>query len=125
MPALPESISQAWKNRKGPIIFATVDKTGLPNIIYATCVNKFDEKTIIVADNYFDKTRENILSGCKGSILFITHDDKAFQMKGVVEYHKQGEIYEYMKTWNPAEHPGHAAAVLRVESVYSGAEKLL
>ena len=125
MPSLPESVRTAWNNRKGPVIFATVDKMGLPNIIYVTCVNKLDEKTIIVADNYFDKTRKNILFGCKGSILFITKDDKAFQMKGMVEYHREGEIFEHMKTWNPAEHPGHAAAVLKVESVYSGAEKLL
>jgi len=125
MPSLTGSVSKAWNNRKGPVIFATVDKTGLPNIIYATCVNKLDEKTIIVADNYFDKTRENILSGCKGSILFITNDDKAFQLKGLIEYHSEGEIFEHMKTWNPVEHPGHAAAVLKVESVYSGAEKLL
>ena len=125
MPLLPESVSKAWNNRKGPVIFATVDKTGLPNIIYVSCVINFDENRIIVADNYFDKTRKNILSGCKGSILFITNDDKAFQMKGVVEYHREGKIFENMKTWNPTEHPGHAAAVLKVEAVYSGAEKLL
>ena len=29
-----------------------------------------------------------------------------------------------MKTWNPPEHPGHAAAALQVEEVFSGAEKL-
>jgi len=29
-----------------------------------------------------------------------------------------------MKTWNSPKHPGHAAAALRIEEVYSGAEKL-
>ncbi len=29
------------------------------------------------------------------------------------------------KKWNPEKHPGHAAAALKVEEVYSGAEKLL
>jgi len=29
-----------------------------------------------------------------------------------------------MKTWNPPQHPGHAAAALKVEEAYSGAEKL-
>jgi hypothetical protein len=28
-----------------------------------------------------------------------------------------------MKKWNPQKHPGHAAAALNVEEVYSGAEK--
>jgi len=29
-----------------------------------------------------------------------------------------------MKRWNPAKHPGHAAAALLVGSVYCGAEKI-
>jgi len=29
-----------------------------------------------------------------------------------------------MTAWNPPKHPGHAAAALRVEAVYSGAQKL-
>jgi len=30
-----------------------------------------------------------------------------------------------MKKWNPPKHPGHAAAALKAEEIYSGAEKLL
>ena len=29
------------------------------------------------------------------------------------------------KKWNPKQQPGHAAAALKVEEVYAGAEKLL
>jgi predicted pyridoxine 5'-phosphate oxidase superfamily flavin-nucleotide-binding protein len=125
MPALPSSVSKAWEVRKGPVILTTVDNNGVPNAIYATCVSKFSEDRIVVADNYFDKTRKNIFAGSKGSILFITKDGKAFQMKGSIEYHKEGEIFKDMKRWNPKKHPGNAAAVLKVEEVYAGAEKLL
>jgi len=125
MSGLPEEVGKAWDERKGPIIFTTVDGNGVPNAIYATCVNKFDEDTIVIADNFFDKTQKNILAGSRGSILFITSNDKAFQVKGTIEYHKEGDIFEDMKTWNPKQHPGHAAAVLKVEEVYSGSEKLL
>jgi uncharacterized protein len=125
MSVLPEIVSKAWDKKKGPVIFTTVDENGVPNAIYATCVSKFGEDTIVIADNYFDKTRKNILAGTKGSVLFITDEDKAFQIKGSVEYHKEGEIFEDMKKWNPKEHPGHAAAALKVENAYSGAEELL
>ncbi len=125
MPILPEKVSKAWNERKGPVIFATVDGNGVPNAIYATCVKKFNEDTIVIADNFFDKTRKNILAGSKGSILFITNEDKSFQVKGAIEYHKKGDIFEDMKKWNPKQHPGHAATVLKVEEVYSGSEKLL
>ena len=110
---------------QGPIIFTTVDENEAPNAIYATCANKFDEDTIVIADNLFDKTRKNILAGSKGSILFITNEGKAFQVKGTIEYHKEGDIFENMKTWHPKPHPGYAAAALKVEEVYSGARKLL
>jgi len=125
MASLPQKVAEEWERRNGPVIFSTVNPSGIPNAIYATCVRVFDDELIIVADNYFDKTRSNILAGSKGSLLFITEDKKSYQIKGSVEYHKNGEIFENMKSWNPTKHPGHAAAVLRVEEVYSGAEKLL
>jgi len=124
MAKLTERVSAAWDDRKGPVVFSTVDADGIPNAIYATCVSKFNEETLVVSDNFFNKTQKNILSGSKGSILFITNDDKAYQIKGTIEYCKDGEIFEDMKGWN-GERPGHAAAALKVEEVYSGAEKLV
>lgn len=124
MSKLPEVVSKAWDEKKGPVILSTVDTNSVPNSIYATCVSKFDEETLVVADNYFDKTRSNILAGSKGSILFITEEDKAYQVKGTIEYLKEGPVFDDMKKWNPEKHPGHAAAALKVEEVYSGSEKL-
>jgi hypothetical protein len=125
MPALPPAVSAAWDDRKGPVVLTTVDPDGVPNAIWATCVSKFDEETLVVADNYFDKTRKNIRAGSRGAILLITHDGKSYQIKGPIEYHAEGPIFDDMKSWNPTQHPGHAAAALKVESVYSGGKKLL
>jgi hypothetical protein len=74
MTVLPDIVSQAWEDREGPIILTTVDAEGTPNSIYATCVRKFSQDTLVVADNYFNKTRANILAGCKGTLLFITKE---------------------------------------------------
>ncbi len=125
MPNLSPDVSQAWDKRNGPIVLVTVDGAGGSNAIYASCVSKFADDTLVVADNFFDKTRKNILNGSKGTILFITKDNKAFQVKGKLSYHRDGAIYEDMKKWNPSQHPGHAAVALTVEEVYSGATKLL
>ncbi len=125
MAALPEAVSQAWDDREGPVILSTVHHDGTPNAIYATCVSKYNEKTIVVANNYFVKTLENILAGSKGTILFSTKDGKPYQIKGHIAYHQDGPIFEDMKTWNPQKHPGHGAVALAVEEVYTGSEKLL
>jgi len=124
MKALPADVREAWEDRDGPVILATVSSDGVPNIIYVGCVGAFGDDRLVVADNYFDKTRRNLLAGCKGSMLFRSKKGKAYQVKGTLEYHKDGEIFDHMKTWNPSQHPGHGAAALSVEEVYSGAEKL-
>lgn len=125
MSALPKRVVEAWENRDGPVILATVDKAGMPNAIYATCVAMYGDSRLVVADNYFDKTRRNIRAGCRGALLFRSKDGKAYQVKGPIEYHEGGEIFSHMKTWNPPQHPGRAAAALLAEEVFSGAEKLL
>ncbi len=125
MAKLPVSVKTAWENRDGAIVFTTVDSDGVPNSIFATCTALFGEDAIVVANNYFNKTMKNIESGGDASVLFITEDKKAFQVKGSLEYYTEGEIFDDMKKWNPDKHPGHGAVVLRVQSVYTGADKLL
>ena len=125
MAKLPETVSKAWDNRVGAVVFTTVNADGTANSIYATCVSKYNDETLVVADNYFDKTQKNILSGSKGVILFITEENKAYQVKGSIQYCTEGAIFDDMKKWNSKKHPGHAAAALNVEEVYKGAEKLV
>ena len=122
---VPEELKNAWDEKEDAVVLTTVNESGIPNSIYATCVSKFDDETFVVADNYFDKTRRNILAGSKGSLLFITKEGKSYQLKGSFDYLKDGEIFDDMKKWNPKEHPGHAAAALKVEEVYKGGEKLV
>jgi len=124
MDFLPEEICDAWKNREEVTIFATVDDDDRPNVIYVTCIDLFENKQFVIADNYFDKTRANILHGSKASLLFRTKDGKAYQIKGTLEYETSGKMFDFMKTWNPSKHPGHAAAILKPVAAYSGSRKI-
>jgi uncharacterized protein len=125
MATLPETVRTAWQNHEGPVVMTTVDVAGTPNAIYVTCVNQYGEDALVVADNFFNKTRANILAGSTGSLLFITKEGKSFQVKGVITYHTQGAVFDDMKKWNPKTLPGHAVAVLKIEHVFCGAEELL
>jgi uncharacterized protein len=125
MAELPSLVNEQWENREGPIVFTTVDNEGTPNSIYAGCIKKLNDGRILIVDNYFDKTKSNIMSGTNGSILFITKERKSFQVKGAVEYHKDDDIYADMKAWVDPKYPAHGAAVVNVEQVYCGAERLL
>ncbi len=121
---IPEAVKEAWGRKEGAVILATADRAGKPNIIYVTCVSLYGDDRLVVADNYFDKTRKNIKAGSNGAALFMTTDKKAYQLKGTMEYHESGPVFDDMKKWNPPKHPGHAAVALVVEEVYSGAQRL-
>ena len=125
MATLTEIAIQAWENREGPVVLTTVGSSGIPNTIYVTCVKKISDSKIVVADNKMHKTRANIKAGCTVSLLYITSEKKAFQLKGSVQYQTSGKIFDEMKTvWLDKKYPGNAAVVIDIEEVYSGADKL-
>ena len=51
---IPDEVKAAWDEKEDAVVLTTVNKSGVPNSIYATCVSKFDDETFVVADNYFD-----------------------------------------------------------------------
>ena len=118
-------LKDAWDLHEGPIVLSTADQHGVPNSIYATFARLLEDGRIVVADNYFNKTRTNIKNGSKAAILFITKERKSYQAKGSLEYFTDGPIYEDMRLWVDQKHPRVAAAVLLVEELYSGAQKLI
>ncbi len=124
MAPLPENVREAWEHRDGPAVLATVGPEGVPNLIYVTCVSLFDENVFVIADNYFDKTRRNIQAGSRGALLFLDKDGKSYQVKGTYTYHMDDAVFAHMKSFNPAEHPGHAAVALHMDEAYTGAKQL-
>jgi len=124
MKKIPDIVIKAWNDRKGPIVFSTVSDDAIPNAVYASCVSLLNDNKILIANNFFDKTLKNILSGSKCAILFITQDDTSYQIKGSVNYYTEGEAYENMRTWNHRHLPGHGVAVMETEEIYTGAEKI-
>jgi predicted pyridoxine 5'-phosphate oxidase superfamily flavin-nucleotide-binding protein len=125
MADVKEVLQEEWEKREGPAILTTVDSRGMPNAIYAGDMKYDPDIGFIVVDNYFSKTRENIKNGSLGSFLFITGEKKAYQAKGRLEYHTEGPIFDDMKQWHSQKHPGVAATVIKVDELYSGAEKLI
>ena len=125
MKSIPEKVSKAWDNRIGPSIFTTVDINKMPNSIYVKAISKYNDSIFIIADNYFNKTRNNIIQGSEGAILFMVSEKEAYQIKGSISYFTEGIYYEDMKKWNNPKHPRRAVAVVEVKEVYEGTDKLL
>ena len=124
MATLPQTFLDAWEQREPRMIFTTVDPKCEPNSVWVLCVNKLDNQRILIANNFFNKTLENIKSGSRGALLFIAPEREAYQIKGSLEYHSEGPVYEDMKAWLDPKFAGVGAVILNIESIYYGAEKV-
>jgi len=125
MTPIPEKVISEWNDKQDAIVLTTVSESGIPNSIYATQTSLFENNKVLVANNKFNKTLENIKSNSKASILFITKENKAYQIKGSIQHKTEGEAFDNMKTWNRADLPGHGVAILEVEEIFSGAERII
>lgn len=124
MAKLPQIILDEWADRVNAPVITTVDNKGITNSIYASCVSIYEGEKILVANNFFNKTLKNIVNGCKGNFLFLTEEGKPYQLKGTFAHLTEGDMFDDMKKWNPESLPGVGVAVLTVESIYSGSEKI-
>ena len=124
MSTLPKAFVDAWENREPRMIFTTVDTSGEPNSVWVLCVKMLDDKRILIANNFFCKTLENILNNSRGALLMIAPEREAYQIKGSLEYHTEGGIYDDMKAWLDPKFAGVGAVILNIETIYYGAEKV-
>ena len=131
---LPKEVLEAWENREAPAVLGTVSADGVPNIIYVGAI-KLYKKTeydfistdcvFVVSDSAFLKTRKNILSSSNVSLLFISKDWKAFQIKGKVTYETAGAVFDSLSKWVDPKYASVGAAIINIEEVYCGAERLV
>ena len=123
MAQLPDNVIEAIaKQEVFPVATSGPDQT--PNVVYIAYLKVMDNQTILIADNYLNKTRDNILNN--GKIAFAVMNEKkgAFQVKGTAVRHTDGPMFEEVKKWVPDRLPKVAAVVMQVEAVYNGAEKI-
>jgi len=114
--------------KTSPVCIATADKDGIPNIVYVTFLKVYNDEIIIIADNKFNKTEKNINSNPVLSFVVLDPDTKkAYQVKGKVEYIKEGDKYDYALDWVKSLRPDmtpKAGVFMSVDEIYCGAEKL-
>ena len=124
MAKLPEAVEKAI-DKQDVFPIATCSSEGVSNVVYVAYLKTMDDETLLIADNYFDKTRSNILSNPKMAFVVRDKDKGSFQVKGSVERLTDGSIFEEMQKWVRDDLPRAAAIVLHVEEVYNGAKQLV
>ncbi|MBN1764593.1 MAG: pyridoxamine 5'-phosphate oxidase family protein [Sedimentisphaerales bacterium] len=121
---LPDTVKKAiLKQDVFPV--ATCSREGTPNVIYVKYLKVIDDETVVLADNYFHKTRDNIQKNPNLAFVVLDEEKGSFQIKGSVQWSNDGPLYDDMLTWVPDKFPRIAAVVLHVEKIYNGAEQLV
>ncbi len=77
---------------------ATADKSGMPNVTPKGTVRVLDEHTIVFADLFSLKTRENLKVNPKAAVTVVDLEKfMAYQFKGTVDLLESGPVYEQVK----------------------------
>jgi len=120
-------LSQAVKNaisKQDVFPVATSHSDRMPNVVYIKYLKVVDDETVLMADNYLNKTRDNILDNGKIAFVVLDEDKGSFQIKGTACRLTEGPFFDDVQQWVSDTLPKVAAVVMRVEAVYNGAERM-
>ena len=121
MVKLDAKICKAFSSQR-TIPMATVNKDGVPNVIYVGMWWWEGEETLCVVNNYLRKTLENIHDN--GWASFVCYGENgSFQIKCQAEDLTQGPIYEKgrkIATDREKPFPGRSVLACKVVEVYQG-----
>ena len=95
--------------KKVPVaVLATATGDGIPNVVPVAAKKIIDDETILLSDQYFNKTLANMKSNPKASVTFWEKNE-GYQFKGTIIIETSGERYEETAKW--IEELGNAARI--------------
>ena len=101
---------------------ATASGDGMPNVVPMTFVKALDDAAVLIADNYMDKGARNLEENPQVAICVWDLETKqAYQIRGAVEIHRSGSVYDEMVAWvkeSKPDAPAKAAVVMTVTNVF-------
>jgi predicted pyridoxine 5'-phosphate oxidase superfamily flavin-nucleotide-binding protein len=106
-------------------ILATATPDGIPNAVPIGAKKILDKETILLSDQFFNKTLTNMKANPRVSLTFWK-DHGGYQIKGAVTIETKGRRYEETAKWieemgkkmgYPLKSKG--AVILKVEEIYS------
>ncbi|MGB9979192.1 pyridoxamine 5'-phosphate oxidase family protein [Methanobacterium sp.] len=104
------------------VFLATATEDGTPNVVPIGFARPIDNKTIMIVDNYLNKTRKNLENNPKASLVIRDASKAPYQFKGTVEIIESGKYFDEAVDWATSvmsQLAPKAAVLLNVEEIYS------
>jgi len=77
------------------VVLATADKNGAPNAVPVNAKAALDDETIVISDQFFNKTLANVKENPQVSVSFW-EGMNGYQLKGKARIVTEGPVYETM-----------------------------
>ncbi|MBN1570267.1 MAG: pyridoxamine 5'-phosphate oxidase family protein [Acidobacteria bacterium] len=108
-------------------VLGTADLKGVPNVVPIGAIKILDDETILISDQFFLKTLNNLKENPKVAISFWELEKgEGYQIKGDASIRTEGKIYEDTVQWirEFSEKMGHplqskGAIVVKITEIYS------
>ena len=102
------------------VFFATASNKGAPNAVPIGAFKLLDDETMLISDQYFNKTLANLQENPQAAISFWG-EKGGVQIKGTVTIHTSGEIFTKDVAWVKELKPNlvpKSAIVMKITGVF-------
>jgi predicted pyridoxine 5'-phosphate oxidase superfamily flavin-nucleotide-binding protein len=119
MVTLTQEIKESLRGTK-TYFLATSSKKGIPNVVPIAAVKLLDDRTMLISDQFFNKTLENMKENPEIALSWWG-DKGGFQIKGTVTIHTNDEIFRQNVAWMKEDWPKFvpkSAVKVKITGVY-------
>lgn len=97
MANMSQRIKEIFEKRR-VVALATASRDGMPNVVPVGTKKIIDDETILISDQFMDKTLKNMKENPHAAITFWDTLE-GYQIKGVVSYETSGRRFEEAAKW--------------------------
>lgn len=119
MVKLTEEIKESLAVMK--IVFlATSSKSGIPNVVPIGAFKLLDDETLLISDQFFNKTLANLKENPKAAICYWG-EKGGYQIKGAVTIHTNDKVFSEDVAWMKELRPNltpKSAVILKISDVF-------
>jgi len=108
----------------GAVVLGTSTSSGIPNVVPVGTKKIIDDETILISNQFFNKTLANMKSNPQVSVTYW-EGHEGYQLKGTVTIETTGKRYEETARWiedmgTRAGFPlkSKGAIILKIEEIY-------
>jgi predicted pyridoxine 5'-phosphate oxidase superfamily flavin-nucleotide-binding protein len=97
MVKVTQEIKESLKATK-VMYLSTASKDGLPNVVPIGAVKFLDDETLLISDQFFNKTLANLQENPKIALAWWG-EKEGYQVKADITIHTEGEIFRQNVEW--------------------------